>query len=86
MELVDDILVKIASFCQQEDYQEVFALMQSDEYIKFLERVDEIKETVGLKTEYGNIGLYKVDSEIFGNYMIYYGDYKDNNREGRGVS
>ena len=85
MKLVDDILIRIAASCQQEDYEEVFTLMQSVEYEKLVERVDEIKETVGLQTEYGDIRLYKINSEIFGNYMIYYGDYEGDIRQGQGV-
>ena len=85
VELVDDILVRIAASCNMEDYQAVFALMQSDEYAGLLERVDEIEETMGLETEYGSIGLYKTDSEVFGNYMIYYGDYEGDVRQGEGV-
>lgn len=83
--LVKGILGHIAFSCSEENYDDVFQLMQSEEYEAFLAKLDELPDTYGIETEYGKIGIYKVDSELYGNYMIYYGDYENNQRQGSGV-
>ena len=83
--VVKGILSRIALFCSNESYEDVFQLMQSEEYEAFLAKIDELPDTYGMETEYGRIGFYKVDSELYGNYMIYYGDYENGQRQGTGV-
>lgn len=83
--LVKGILSRIAFSCSEENYDDVFQLMQSEEYEAFLAKIDELPDTYGMETEYGRIGIYKVDSELYGNYMIYYGDYENGQRQGTGV-
>lgn len=80
-----EILVDIASCCEKEDYDTVFELMQSDEYANVIESIDVTDEIRALETGYGKIGIYEVNSDIFGRYMLYYGDYTDNTRQGTGV-
>lgn len=82
---VESMLGQIANYCKDENYNQVFELMQSKEYEKVLERVEELEQVHKSSTEYGEIGIYQVDSESFGNYMIYYGEYVDGKRHGQGV-
>ncbi len=83
--LVKSILTRIAVSCNEERYDEVFRLMQSEEYGTFLAKIGKLSDNYVSETEYGKIGVYKVDSEMYGNYMIYYGDFVDDKRQGSGV-
>lgn len=83
--LVENILGQIAYYCQGEDYDRVFELMQSKEYEEVLARIGELEQVHRISTEYGEIGIYQVDSQSFGNYMIYYGEYEGDSRQGQGV-
>lgn len=83
--LVGDILTRIALFCSEERYDDVFELMQSEEYSAFLAKISELSDNYVSETEYGRIGIYKVESQMYGNYMIYYGSFEDEKRQGLGV-
>lgn len=83
--LVESILKQIAYYCQGEDYDRVFELMQSEDYEKVLARIEELEQVHRISTEYGEIGIYQVDSETYGHYMVYYGEYEGDSRQGHGV-
>lgn len=83
--LVKNILTRIAGSCSEERYDEVFRLMHSEEYGAFLAKIDELSDTYVSETEYGKIGVYKVESQVYGNYMIYYGGFADEKRQGEGA-
>lgn len=85
VEEVQDVLDRVAQLCQLEEYDEVFEFLHSDEYYNLIDNVDVFKSDYRYKTEYGNIGIYFVDTENFGDYMIYYGDYEGEERSGYGV-
>ena len=83
--VVESVLVQIAHYCLDEDYDQVFEVMQSEEFAEVLERINELEQVHRISTEYGEIGIYQVDSEVYGNYMIYYGEYEGEKRQGQGV-
>lgn len=83
--LVRNILTRIALYCSEERYDNVFKLMQSEEYGEFLAKIGELSNDYVSETEYGKIGVYKVEAEMYGNYMIYYGDFEEDKRQGSGV-
>lgn len=85
VQTVESVLSTIAHYCRDEDYDQVFQVMQAEEFAKVLERVNELEQIHRVSTEYGEIGIYQVDSEVYGNYMIYYGEYEGENRQGQGV-
>lgn len=77
-------LEEIAALCATESYDAVFEKMQSEEFGKVTALVDFLREPFISKTPSGKIGVYGVDSTTYGNYMLYYGDYLDNVRNGNG--
>lgn len=83
--LVKNILTRIALYCSEERYEDVFESMQSEEYAAFLEKIAELPDAYRMETAYGEIGIYKVNSALYGNYMIYYGDFEGDKRQGLGV-
>ncbi len=85
VQTVESVLDRIAHYCRDEDYDQVFEVMQSEEFAKILERIHELEQIHRISTEYGEIGIYQVDSEVYGNYMIYYGEYEGEDRQGQGV-
>ena len=81
---VEDVFENIAGYCEAGNYDELFEYMQSDDYQRLLDVVDELEMAYCVETSHGNVGIYEVNNEVFGNYMIYYGDYQDDVREGEG--
>ena len=81
---VEDVFENIAGYCEARNYDELFEYMQSDDYQRLLDVVDELEMAYCVETSHGNVGIYEVNNEVFGNYMIYYGDYQDDVREGEG--
>ena len=81
---VEDVFENIAGYCEAGNYDELFEYMQSDDYQRLLDVVDELEMAYCVETSHGNVGIYEVNNEVFGNYMIYYGDYQDDVRAGEG--
>lgn len=79
------VLEEIAALCAAESYDAVFEKMQSEEFGKITALVDFLREPFISETSSGKIGVYGVDSETYGNYMLYYGDYLDDVRDGNGL-
>ncbi|WP_349943952.1 hypothetical protein ABFV83_11405 [Lacrimispora sp. BS-2] len=79
------ILGEIAALCATESYDAVFEKMQSEEFGKVTALVDFLREPFISETPSGRIGVYGVDSTTYGNYMLYYGDYLDDVRNGNGL-
>lgn len=82
---LENILEQIARNCSEKNIDAVFALMHSDQYEDFLSTVQKLEEQYIYTTSYGKLGIYKIDSETYGNYMIYFGGYQDDIREGQGI-
>jgi tetratricopeptide (TPR) repeat protein len=87
LERIEAVINQLAQSCQQEDYDAVFSLMQSDAYAQFLADITWVEEKYIVDTAYGKIGIYQVASGYYnyGDYMIYYGDYEGDVRQGEGV-
>lgn len=83
--LLTDLLTKIAEKCSAEDYDAVFEIMTSDDFMDVTSYVDNIGEIKAYDTAYGKIGIYIIETESYGSHMIYYGDYDGNIRSGKGV-
>ena len=81
----NQILTELASLCAVQDYDKVFERMQTDSFAKIAELSKFLNRPYIAETEYGKIGVYEVNSEKYGNFMIYYGDYRNYIREGSGV-
>ena len=79
------ILIEIAMFCAAEDYEAVFQRMHSPEFVVVTELAQFLNRPYIIETEFGKIGVYEVDSERYGNFMIYFGDYVGEIREGFGI-
>lgn len=82
---LENILEQIAQNCSEKNVDAVFTLMHSDQYEDFLSTVQKLEDQYICKTSYGKLGIYKIDSETYGNYMIYFGGYQDDIREGQGI-
>lgn len=81
---VDEAITEIARRCSENDWDGVFDYMNSYEYETFLDIVPQLDEHRALDTGYGLLGIYRIDSEVFGDYMLYYGDYDGSERSGYG--
>lgn len=81
---VDHILTEIAKRCSESNWDGVFELMNSDDYNQFLSIVDKLDTHSAMDTGYGLLGIYRINDEVFGDYMIYYGDYAGDARSGHG--
>lgn len=78
------IISRICDSCEAGDIDNVFLLMQSDEYTQLQEVSMELGNPVFNMGEGKGLGLYQVVTEGYGSCMIYYGDYKANLRHGTG--
>ena len=78
-------LLSIAKACSERSFENVFELMRDVKYIELINQFGNANEIHAYDTGYGLLGVYKVQSEQYGNYMIYYGDYADEIREGKGL-
>ena len=81
---VQDVLENIAGYCESGNYDELYEYMKSDDYQRILDIADELETAYRVETAHGNVGIYKIDTKGVGKCMIYYGDYKDDIREGEG--
>lgn len=79
------ILEEISALCTTESYDAVFEKMKSEEFGKVTALVDFFHEPFISETPSGKIGIYGVDSNIYGGYMLYYGGYFDGVRNGTGL-
>lgn len=77
-------LSEIAQNCQAMDYEEVYTLMQSNEYEEILKHTKEVGDIKAYETPYGYVGVYIMDSMRFGGSMVYYGGYDGELRSGHG--
>lgn len=86
-----DICEDIAKKMDKGDYIGGCLLMLDDDFLDVTDRLDELGEDVPLlvETSYGRLGIYPVEpvGEYEGefHYMVYFGDYEDDVREGEGV-
>lgn len=81
---VQDVFEKIGELCEKEQFDELFEYMQSDDYQRLLDAVADMETAYRAETSHGNVGIYEVNNEKYGNYMIYYGEYNGRAREGQG--
>ena len=59
-------------------------LGEVDDYQRLLNAVADMETAYRAETSHGNVGIYEVNNEKYGNYMIYYGKYNGRAREGQG--
>ena len=59
-------------------------LGEVDDYQRLLDAVADMETAYRAETSHGNVGIYEVNNEKYGNYMIYYGEYNGRAREGQG--
>ena len=79
------IISQISEACEAGDIDQVFLLMQSDEYRRLQDMAMELGSPVFDMGGGRGLGLYPVvTTGDYGNCMIYYGDYKNGMREGSG--
>lgn len=79
------ILIELALHCSVGDRDAVFNTLQTEEFEKVAALAGFLERPYITDTEYGKIGVYQVNSELYGNYMIYYGGYQDDRRHGTGI-
>jgi hypothetical protein len=79
------ILTEIAAFCSSEDYDAALDRMRADDFTKIDELSKFLNQPYIADTEYGRIGVYGVDSEEYGDCMIYFGGYNGDARDGSGL-
>ena len=72
---------------QAEDYESLYQLMESEQLQEIINLMEELgdKDRLIFRTDKGKAGIYRVVSENYGPYMLYYGDYDGNIRSGNGV-
>ena len=70
----------------REDYEAIYSLIESDRFAEVIEMMNQfgISDRLIFDTATGKVGIYKVESR-YGPYMLYYGDYSGEIREGSGV-
>lgn len=79
------LMDQLAEAFQAGDDEQVFALMQGEDYQALLSIQEYLKSPI-LKTYDGkSLGIYRVDSDKYGHCMLYYGDYVDGVRSGLGL-
>ena len=78
------IISQIGEACEAGDIDQVFFLMQSDEYRRLQDMAMELGNPVFDMGSGKGLGLYPVVTEEYGNCMIYYGNYKNAVRDGSG--
>jgi len=79
------ILEELTVLCSSDNYDSVFDKMQTEEFAKVTALSNSLNRPYIVDTEHGRIGVYEVNSKRYGNYMIYFGDYNGDIREGSGV-
>ncbi len=79
------VLQKIAEYCNDKQYNKIFELMQEKDYNEILNLIQFIDKPLTLGEESKKIGIYRIFSKKFGEYMIYYGGFQEGKREGDGV-
>ncbi len=80
------ILAEIAALAKADNYEGAFDLMQTDEYDNVIALAVQLKYPYILETASGKIGVYEVDSPLYNNHMLYFGDYsEDDVRDGAGT-
>lgn len=83
--VADPLIGEIALYCSSEQYMDAFNRMQAKEYTDVIEFFKFLGRPYIVNTNYGKIGIYEVNSNLYGNYMFYYGDYNGHLREGAGT-
>lgn len=79
-----DIVNQIGEFCTAGAIDEVFLLMQSDEYQQLQKKIKESGIQIFDMENGMGVGFYSVSTENYGNCMIYYGSYNNGLRQGEG--
>jgi tetratricopeptide (TPR) repeat protein len=79
------ILIEIAELCSGEQYEVIFERMQTSDFSRVTELSKFLNRPYIVDTDFGRIGVYEVNSDKYGNYMVYFGDYVGDSREGTGV-
>ncbi|MBR6094629.1 MAG: tetratricopeptide repeat protein [Lachnospiraceae bacterium] len=79
------VMDQIGELAYAGKWDEVFEYMKSEEYEDFLKEKEKLEDKWIFKTKRGQIGFYKVNSEKYGKYMLYFGYYTaDGKRDGKG--
>lgn len=77
---------EMGEMLNREDYEAIYSLIESDRFAEVIEMMDQfgISDRMIFDTANGKVGIYKVNSR-YGPYMLYYGSYSGEVREGSGV-
>ena len=84
IESIQPVMETITEMASNDDWDGIFAFMQTDEYDNFIETQKIVDQWV-FDTSHGKIGLYEINDANYGSYMLYYGDYDEELREGEGT-
>ena len=79
------VLIEIAWLISFGMYEEVFQKMHTADFEYVANFVDFLREPLIADTVYGHIGVYRIASERFGNFMLYFGGYEGYMRSGEGL-
>lgn len=80
-----DLIERLSSLCEAGNFVQIFELMQSEEYQTLRMLSQQLGYPAFVIEGSKGLGLYPVETEEFGNCMIYYGDYVDGKRQGNGL-
>lgn len=80
-----EVLAEIMEYCEEEDLKAVLGVLQEDEYQELEDLVQELGLPLILTVGDKKLGFYAVESEYYGNVMLYYGEYQGDLRHGEGA-
>lgn len=76
----------LIELCEAEDTEQIFEKMQTEEFKKIQDMVQEKQVPICIIREDGTgIGFYPVNTDDYGNCMVYYGTYENGKRQGNGM-
>ena len=79
------LLDELAKAFDEGDDENVFSLMQGEEYDRLLSLQEYLGEPILLVYNSQTLGVYRVETPKYGHCMIYYGSYIDGVRSGEGA-
>ncbi len=85
-ERADELSQEMEEQLAGEDYEAIYDLIESEQFQELTDMMDQLgdEDSMILDTENGKTGIYRVESQ-YGSFMLYYGDYNGEIREGNGV-
>lgn len=85
--LANGFCEKLAAYCAVGDYENAYEMLAEDDFAAIISSMENnaISDRLIFETTNDPVGFYRVNSELYGNYMVYCGKYADNKRDGYGV-